>query len=369
MLKRTRGVCAALATLMLLAGCASTPPPPNVPIPATPPTGPVAHPGVKIVGLLELRVQGAGEGGALSATATFIHPPQDRLSSQTSTAVPIVNAADVFERSRVVFLDDDQTNTRYVTSIFSIANKTAQPFANLTLYAVHLPGIDLGGTALSAIYDAKGTALTDPALAQDMLPTNGMRYDGLDIAVSEQNADFQIFLPDEAQGLETQAAALTPPITGEVLEYGFVARNLTGGRAIAAGTNGDCTATACKGLLSLAYQFPKKTPRSDNPWSFTLHFIVADESDPRVTVSNEERAAPQAAITRANTLSASAQIAVFGTNPVPGVGNARTRWSCSVRTAVSPSGTSLRYFGFAPTDPACVIPKYDEAIWDAVYWR
>lgn len=283
--------------------------------------------------------------------------------------MPIANAADLFERGRVVFLDDEKANMRYVTSIFSIANKTGQAFANLTLYAVHIPSSDLGGTALSAIYDAKGNVLTDPLLAQNMIPTNGMRYDGLDISVSDQNADFQIFMPDEADLVETQAAALNPPIVGEVLEYGFVARNLAGGRSISAGTSGDCTASTCKGMLSLAFKFPKKTPRSDNPWSFTLHFIVADESDARVTVSAEEQAAPEVVIARANKLSTSAQIAVFGTNPATSVGTDRTRWSCSVRTAAGPGGTSLRYLGFAPTDAACAVPKYDESNWDAVYWR
>lgn len=352
-----------LTAALSLSGCGLfTPPPASAP--NTPGT-PDAKPDVKILGLLEVRVEGIGDGGTPTATAQFVRPPSDTLSAQSSVVVP--DTGIVFERTRVAFVDDDVTNTRYVSTLVDIRNTTAKAFSNLTLYATSVPNVSIGGTAIKNMVDGRGVAITDPKIAQNMLPTHGMRIEGRNIVVSDANADFQAFTPDEAADVQTQAAKLTPPVVGDVLEYGYVARNFTGGRAIAAGTNGACNVDACKGSLTMGYKFPKVTPRNANPWGFTSYFVVADDPGARVAVSVEEQSAPNAAVTRANALGPTTNLAVIGTNTATTVAQSRVTWLCTLRTAGSKT-QPLKFLGFAPDSHACN-GKWDASNWNELYWR
>ncbi|SMB86075.1 hypothetical protein [Deinococcus hopiensis] len=350
-----------LLTAALLSGCGqfqapAEPSTPGPPVPGKPTSE-------DIVGLLEIKIEGIGEGAPAKAEARFISPTSLKLTDQSSTAVTDTGLN--FTRTRVAFVDDETQGTRYVTSVFDLSNTTDRAFANLTLYAVSIPGTTLGGTAVRNIFDALGNAITSPERAQGMLPTHGMRFEGRGIQVSPTNADLQVFMPEEAAAMKTQAAALTPPLNGDVLEYGFVARNLSGGRSIAAGSAGVCSVDACKGTFTIGYKFLKESPRNVNPWAFTLYFVVADETDTRVTVSSEDD--PAAAITRANALSPTSQLAVFGTNTATTVANSRIRWTCTLRTA-GPAESPAKYLGFASGSTTCN-GVWTTSNWNDFYWR
>ena len=279
-------------SLVLLGACSS-----NITTP---------EPTSKFMGLLEVHFEGIGEGGVANASARFVDPSSVRSGVQTrvATIIPIngTNAVnDVqFVKRQVSFLDDDTNNTRYVMSRFELTNRTATNINNLTLYAVNLPGTTLGGSGVASLVDATGVTITDTAKARAFRPTHGMRPLDRGVEVHSSAADLQWFTPSQVNnttagslGVQQQAVTLNIiPNTATVLEYGFSARNYSGGHIIGArDTTTDCTVDICKGQITFAYKFPKVNPRPANPWAFTLYFVAADETIDSNSQSLEEQSA------------------------------------------------------------------------------
>jgi len=158
-----------------------------------------------------------------------------------------------------------------------------------------------------------------------------MRPTNTALVVDPDLADLQLFSTGEAAAAQSQAAAISPPISGDVLEYGFVARNTQGGRTIAAGSGGVCSVPACKGVVALAYRFPKVSPRVANPFAFSLYFVVADESTTRATQSPEEQTDTAGVTARATAVGASEVAFVAGSRYTAENGNNL----CRPRTAGS----------------------------------
>jgi uncharacterized delta-60 repeat protein len=280
----------AAISLVLLGACSSS----------------IPEPTQKFMGLLEVHFEGIGENGTATASARFVSPSslKSGVQSRVATVLPIngTNAVnDVqFVKRQVSFLDDDTNAIRYVLSRFELTNRTATNINNLTLYAVNLPGTTLGGSGVANMVDATGVTITDIAKARAFKPTHGMRPLGRGAEVHSGAADLQFFTPLEVNnttpgnlGVQQQAIALNLiPNTASVLEYGFSARNYSGGHIIGArDTATDCTVDACKGQITLAYKFPKLASRPTNPWAFTLYFVAADESVDSVSQSLEEQTA------------------------------------------------------------------------------
>jgi hypothetical protein len=88
----------------------------------------------------------------------------------------------------------------------------------------------------------------------------------------------------------------------DVLEYGFVARNATGGRVIAVGQSG---------TVSLTVRLPKPTVPALTPWKFVMKFVVVDEPITRVSRGILEDTASAAA--RASAVNAS-EVMLLGTD-------------------------------------------------------
>jgi uncharacterized delta-60 repeat protein len=196
----------------------------------------------------------------------------------------------------LVSAEDDELNAkRYVRATFNLVNRSTTNFTNFTLYALSKNGASIGGTGISSMTSSAGTAITTAAIARGFRPTHGMRPSIGSLKVNEDIADLQLFAPTEVDapttGVKQQAMALgLLGATDTVLEYGFVGRNLLGGRSIAARNTGtDCTIDACKGTLTLAYQLPKVNPRQNNPFGFTVVFVVANESVQMGSQSLEEQ--------------------------------------------------------------------------------
>ena len=260
----------------------------------------------KFLGLLEVRVEGIADGAVTNATARFVDPSSlsSGLQTRSATVLPIngTNAGNDVQlvRRQVSFLDDDVNAVRYVQSRFELINRTSTSFNNLTFYALDIPGTTLGGTGIASMFDATGLSITDPAKARAFQATHGMKPLNRGVEVNSSTADLQLFTPLEISntnpaslGVQQQAVALNIiPNTATVLEYGFVARNFAGSRGIGArNLSLDCTVDACKGQITLAYKFPKITPRAANPFAFNLYFVVADETNYAKSQSLEEQSA------------------------------------------------------------------------------
>ena len=215
--------------------------------------------------------------------------------------------------------DDDSTKTRYAWATFETANTSTNDLHNLTMVAVNFAGKGLGLTAIQSLENLNGQPITNPAIAQSIRPMHGIKINGTNLEVDPSKADFQAFSDTEAQSMEDSARTIgLLAQLDDVLEYGFVARNATGGRAIPANTAGQVT---------LALRMPKPLNATDNPYRFQMTFLLVDVPTVRVSRSQEETTAQ--VTTRASDVNAS-EVALIGsdTDTIPGrttirLGNAR----------------------------------------------
>ena len=270
---------AVLVTFLALVGC-------NV----SPMENPSNTSSAPIAGLLEVRIEGIGDASA-SAVATFTAAPgNSSVNTRALTALP--DSILTLVRREVSFHDlgnpGDAGATRYSQASFEISNTGTKNFNNLNFIAINLPSKSIGSTAISAIVNGRGEAITDDTTAQAFMPTHGMQTTRSGLGVNPYTADLQFFTQPEADTVQTQAALLSPALVGNVLQYGFVAHNNSGGRAIEA--LGCSSAPDCnKGVISLAYKLPLVSPRAANPWGFTAYFVVTDQTETFVSQSFEEQ--------------------------------------------------------------------------------
>ena len=250
-----------------------------------------------MVGLLEVRVEGIGDGSTPTASANFLNLERFNKDAQTRaiTSFPLYTDTNlVFQRQSASIVDNNDfaatTNinttgaSRYLTATFNITNNTTFSFNNLNLHAASVPptpGVPgattgtIGGTGFNLIQLANGTLLSnsnpaDVALTQKIVPATGVGITATGVAPVSGMTDFQIFDFFEASIVKSQAAAFVPPLDVDPLGYGFVARNLVGGRAIPNGGG--------KGRITLSYKLPKINPRNANP--FRSVFIMSSPMKP-----------------------------------------------------------------------------------------
>ena len=325
---------------VLLAACATLSEPPQ-PTPQQPmPQKPMPR---TILGVLKLEISNPG---------VSVHNNQP--NAQAVSVVPVAGSANLddveFKKSAIGTYDDLISNRRYVSTTFSITNRRNGGFGNLTLYAVNIPGATVGGTSISSITSVGNTSIKDEGTYRAFQPAHGMGPGLGGLVVNAQVADLQWITPDEAQAVQTQA--LTKAMLGSdasVLEYGFVARGLNGSRVIAArNTTAGCTANTCKGAVTLAYSFPLGGNAKDNPYRFSLYFVVGDDSSSSASQSREEQSAGSVAGLKSTT-GLSEVRTVAGSGPVAG----NVRLLCQVKTATSSPANPLSVLFPALTGPGC----------------
>jgi uncharacterized delta-60 repeat protein len=254
------------------------------------------QPASNILGLLEVRIEG-GDGQTARASASFVDPRtlSGKLGTQALTAYPYyTNPNLVFDRKIVQFTDSNDSAAtsdvlttgakRNITAIFTVTNNTSVTFDNFTLVATSVPGITVAGTGFSVVQRGDGTAVTDPNVLHRITPGIPLIIDQLTVTpIQQRYRSFQIIEPSETVALKSQAAAFTPPLFVQPLEYGFVATNyptsLTA-RHLAPGQSAD---------VSLAYQLPKINPRSANPFAFSIYYLVVNDSNGIVSQSPAEQ--------------------------------------------------------------------------------
>jgi uncharacterized delta-60 repeat protein len=238
-----------------------------------------------ILGLLEVSLDGLGEGGTPTASARFVNPQAfgSRLGTQAVTSYPYYTDTNLaFIRRQVSFVDfndsaataDINTTgaTRYLSATFTLVNNTATNFNNLIFHAVSLPGTTIGGTGFSTVQRGDGTLETSPAVVQKILPTAGMGLTQTGVAPISGLGDLQWLIQNFAEGatVESQAAAFVPPLNVLALDYGFVARNSSGGRPLSTGGS--------RGQVTFSYKLPKINPRNANPFGFVIYYVVTNQT-------------------------------------------------------------------------------------------
>jgi hypothetical protein len=171
-----------------------------------------------------------------------------------------------------VTFNDTNTSTRYLSATFPVTANIA--FTNLTLYAYNKSGFGIGGTAIQSMVNFNGGATASNA--QSLLPIHKTDANIPNPIIDATKADFQAFNVDDIQTVTAQALALVPGtiVAGDtILQYGFVARNATGGRAFLAGGTGTVT---------IAYKLPDANVNA--AYKFIANFVLANDNlNTRVT--------------------------------------------------------------------------------------
>lgn len=264
---------------------------------STPPTNSQTSAGAsqKIIGLLEVRLEGIGEGATPMAVARFVDPASlaGNVTTQAVTSYPYYTDTNlVFNRRQVSFVDFNESAatgninttgaTRYLAATFDLVNNTPTTFNNLILHAVSLPGTTIGGTGFSTVQRGDGTLETNPAVVQKILPATSMGLTQTGIAPVSGLGDLQWLLSDGSEGttVEAQAAAFPTPLSVLALDYGFVARNGSGGRTLASGGG--------TGQVTFSYKLPKINPRNLNPFGFVIYYVVTNQTLTYASQSVEE---------------------------------------------------------------------------------
>jgi predicted extracellular nuclease len=248
--------------------------------PAQTPTTPVPSLSSTVLGTVELSFD----------------PANTRGKAKVSTRAALPDNAASFTASSFSDFAFTTTSTRYLSATFNVTNNSGADFDNLTLYAYNQAGSSLGGTAIKNLVNFGGGAITADAAAQSLLPTHAITQPTpTSLAVDAARADFQAFKPSEVSSLQTQALGLGVVLAADnILEYGFVARNASGGRSI---PNGGA------GTITISYRVPESSfTNSSNPYRFVANFVLSNESTSRVTRGLDDTTS--AADTRAAALSA-----------------------------------------------------------------
>jgi uncharacterized delta-60 repeat protein len=319
-----------LSLMAFLAACGTNPAQPPVTTvkqPAINQKPPITAP--KASAFLELEVSGLGTELTPTATARIIKP--GNLNAQAVTVQPVTGGSSLddvqFTKNSVSFYDDSASSTRYVVATFNITNRFNFAWDNLTLYAVNTSSAT-GGTAVAGMWDASNTLLTDETKYRALLPAHGMMTGAGGVPAVNQNiADLQWFMPEEAYSVKTQAVTQSIiPNGSSVLQYGFVARNLSNGRGIAArNTSTNCTINDCKGTVTFAYSFP--IGASNNPQRFRTQFVIGNETSSQISQSTQEQTA----------------------NKVAGLGDVSSFGQARVLTGSTFAGTNKKPFGSIQT--------------------
>ncbi len=229
---------------------------------------------------------------------------------------------------------------RWVSATYDIRNATTGGTAyaansNISFLAVSTP-TSLGESAIADMRSYGNTPLTTPALAQSFKPTHGMRYNALTntTEISPGAEDFQVF--DETEISSFATAGIVP------INYGFVVRRTSANptdRTLA----GNPSVNQFDGRVTFAMRFPLQTTVSDDPFTFSMNFLVVTDDQKRVTQSLEQQALNSVPT---QTLQLTAEV-----NIMPGSAYSATtnRFVPSVRLARAANALNAIYLIQAPT--------------------
>ena len=238
----------------------------------------------KVLGVIEVEISSSD--GSISSAKILGVNANGNLQAK-GTAVAISNGNFVLTPGTSTYMTDG--TYKYFQNTLSFNNKTGTSFSNLAMYPVSLPS-SVGGTAFTAVSTLGGVPLTGTAasdLARATLPTHGMSST---TTVDPNKADLMLYTPAEAATVKSQlTVAPFTYVNPTVLEYGFLGRNLTGGRAIASSTV--ACPTCGKGTVTWAFKFPLSLANSSNLGKFSFRYVIVDEPGSFGVQSVEEQAA------------------------------------------------------------------------------
>ncbi len=285
-----------------------------------------------VLGLMRVNFQVDSSAGSSNAKLQ----PQTLTGTASGIQMKLINTSTFTTGTR------GSGGERWVSATYDIRNATTTGTAytsansNISFLAVST-ATSLGESAIADMRSYGDTLLTTPALAQSFKPTHGMRYNALSNTVETSSGaeDFQVFDESEIPGFAT--AGVVP------INYGFVVRRTSANpvnRTLAANPS----TNLFEGRVTLAVRFPLQATISDDPFTFSMDFLVVTDNQTRVTQSLEQQAL--------NSLpSQTAQLTGAVVNIMPGSTDttATNRFIPSVRLARAVGAPTAIYLVQAPT--------------------
>ena len=230
----------------------------------------------QVLGLMRVNFQVDGTGANSNAKLQ----PQTLTGTSSGIQMKLINSSTFTTGTR------GSGGERWVSATYDIRNAntlgTAYTTANsnISFLAVSI-ATGLGESAIADMRSYGGTLLTTPTLAQSFKPTHGMRYNALTntTEINPGAEDFQIFD-------ETEISSFTTVIP---INYGFVVRRTSANpanRTLAANPS----TNQFDGRVTFAMRFPLQATISDDPFTFSMDFLVVTDNQIRVTQSLEQQA-------------------------------------------------------------------------------
>ena len=309
------------------------------PVVSAPPASPLP---VNNLGLMKLTIEGLG-GSVVTSKAEAVPAAGSASGAKAFTTQPLGIDLDYQAATSVDVGGRGSGGMRYIDVIYKVRNAEYCPTSgscpaygtarsNLTLIAANVPG-SINGTAIAGLFRFDGSPAA-AALATQVLPTHGMRFDrvGGGVLVDAGLESLQVFT-------EAEVATITPYGTANYLyPYGYVVSNVRnpGSRSLPANP----ASNQFDGQLAFAFKLPLQATAADDPWSITMFFEVLDDTNTRVTQSAEEQTPTGDGV-------ATARATVLGGTDVAVLGGrvAQTAFGmpiCTVRTA-GPAASPTAY--------------------------
>jgi hypothetical protein len=281
-------------------------------------TQPTPNSSTSVLGLLSVKIDLRDESNPTGSSV--FNAVANRSKTQDRTIGGINDSNITIRLRQVEFLDDNYKTpfgspTRYVQATYEIANKSTTAFSNMNFIGTSFPsdgsnpstGTSWKGTKLGTMFDGMTTgsnlaiaeADTFPGglnIYRNVKPTHGMRPALRGVAINPDLADMQVYTRtgNPATGEIDKLTADVLPFypTAQLLDFGYVARNFTGGRTISV-TPAACaiaTDTSCyTGQVTLGFVLPRQPVPLNTPATFSFQFVVAQESATIATQSLEEQ--------------------------------------------------------------------------------
>jgi hypothetical protein len=312
-----RSTIAALTTLFVLSACGQT----------------TTNPSPNHVGLIQVTFTGIGTQN-FKATAKSL---SNTGGVQSRAITDIANSIELAPVARGSF--DIGTRgvdgVRYLSATFKVRNADfCTPIGacsgatnptirkNLTFVAISrssgTPTLDQ--TAVTELLKFDGSPAA-AGIAQTILPTHGMGYNGSAIVQSGLE-DFQAYKESEITSLQ----GVLSPFGYEVLPYGFVVRCINNCTANTRDLAASPAVGQYDGRVTFAVKMPLQATAAADPFSFSLLFDAVDDTVTRVTQSLEEQSTPTAVTTRAAALTGASVFRLPNTATTAPT-------ACSLRTA------------------------------------
>jgi hypothetical protein len=308
------------------------------------------------LGVVEMSISGIGT-NAMESSAVWVGPgglpvkgqggvPRAVKTITSTSAIPLGLDVSPLSSSHVDVGARGAGGVRYIMATYRVRNARvcADP-GNCTAYGTARNNVTFFGitssqtinqTAVSRFRRFDGSD-ANAALTTQLVPVHGVSSDGATVvaAMASMQAYREVEIPAADSGVDS------------VFPYGFVVRNASNDSRV---LPANPAPGVYDGVVTLAFRIPLQAQATDDPFSISMRFQVADDTTIRVTQSSQEQ-------TIAGDRAAQARAAALGSKNLAVLGGRIARTTigdpiCQVRIAGLPGAASAYLTNTLSSPPA-----------------